>query len=448
MMKIYKRTGFVAALFLYNIATAQTNYPPAAPALSNIIKAEYFIDNDPGHGNATPVSIMNATNIAGKTLEIPLVGVTKGVHFFFVRTQDANGKWSHTVNRIFMNFSLPPYTTAGTIADIVKAEYFIDVDPGHGNAIPIAINNNKEIPSQVLSADIQGLSQGIHVAYIRTKDASGKWSHTAASIFNYTNIFPYPQAPVPSANISTVEAFIDNDPGFGNAVKLNITPGENISNFSFNLPVTGLNQGVHYLFLRSLEKPWSLTAVKEFVFASVVPLQWLYFNGEVKNESSLLKWGTATEVNTASFNVQHSTDGTHFITVDNVEAGSAGAHNNYHYTHPTPVAGFNFYRIQQVDKDGQTSFSQVIKLLFQTKKAAVALAPNPVNDQTYIIQNSRAFVKGYKVLNAAAQTVRSEKINAYKEAAWQPDFKNLKTGVYTIRIDYEHYSETIRFIKK
>jgi hypothetical protein len=448
-MTTNKWIGLIAALVWYNVAAAQTSYPSAPAMPPDIVKAEYFIDNDPGLGLAVPIPVTTAANISGKSLQVPLEGITKGVHFLYLRTQDAGGKWSLTANRIFMNFSIPAYGTPANKAHMAEAEYFFDTDPGHGKGFKIALDNSDEIHSQSASANIPALSEGLHTFYLRTKDTSGKWSITAAKLFNFTSVFPYPTSPPAATNVKAAEAFIDNDPGYGKGIPLSITPGGNLSNFSFNLPLNGLSVGVHYLFVRSIENPWSLTAVKEFSYGSVLPLQWLYFKGELKNDAALLNWGTAAEVNTNLFHIQHSTDGVRFTTLADLAARpGSGMVNHYEYTHQTPAAGFNYYRIQQVDKDGKSTFSQVIQLLFNKGKAAVTLAPNPVINDTYVIQNTREFVKGYTIFNAAGQIVKSEGINALKEAVWALNLEKLRTGIYTLRIEYSQRNEVIPFIKK
>ena len=67
----------------------------------NITRVEYFIDTDPGFGNATTISIIPAPNISNNNLVVPLGSISPGLHALFMRSKDANGKWSITSRTFF-----------------------------------------------------------------------------------------------------------------------------------------------------------------------------------------------------------------------------------------------------------------------------------------------------------------------------------------------------------
>jgi len=51
-----------------------------------------------------------------------------------------------------------------------------------------------------------------------------------------------------------------------------------------------------------------------------------------------------------------------------------------------PDDGVNYYRIKQVDKDGQVSYSQAISVRFNFRK--IEIFPNPASNKIYIRNNS------------------------------------------------------------
>src|SRR5690606_38563081 len=109
---LYEARGF------YSTSTA-TN-------AGNIIAAEYFIDNDPGIGNGTNVSIGTTGDSVNFIASIPTTGLSEGFHILSLRVKDADSNWSEYEQRGF-------YVTAtsGVSAGyIVATEYFIDTDPG------------------------------------------------------------------------------------------------------------------------------------------------------------------------------------------------------------------------------------------------------------------------------------------------------------------------------
>ncbi len=143
--------------------------------LPDLVRAEYFFDTDPGFGNGTSVALSgyNAT----PTFNADMSTISAGVHTFYIRTQDSDGRWSETAYKILYKPLLQ-----GTLPDLVKAEYFFDTDPGFGNGTTVALSGT-DITTN-FDADISTLSIGVHVFYIRTQDADGRWSETAYKILN------------------------------------------------------------------------------------------------------------------------------------------------------------------------------------------------------------------------------------------------------------------------
>ena len=72
---------------------AGTNINPP-PAIPNLTKVEYYLDNDPGLGAATNYPITNAQTLTDLLINIDPATLTSGVHTFGIRSQDANGAWS------------------------------------------------------------------------------------------------------------------------------------------------------------------------------------------------------------------------------------------------------------------------------------------------------------------------------------------------------------------
>ncbi|HOZ51531.1 MAG TPA: hypothetical protein PLU17_06710, partial [Chitinophagaceae bacterium] len=70
--------------------------PSSTSSTSNIIALEYFFDNDPGFGNATPVTIIPSPNLSTLNLNIDFTGIPLGPHILFVRSKDDEGNWSIT----------------------------------------------------------------------------------------------------------------------------------------------------------------------------------------------------------------------------------------------------------------------------------------------------------------------------------------------------------------
>ena len=150
-----------------------------ATSQNNITELEYFFDTDPGTGNATKIDL-NDAEIVNQTLAFPINNLTYGMHMLHVRYKDNLNRWGLYARQTFF---IGDFVLGNTITE---AEYFIDVDPGVGNATPIAIIQG-ELVDESLSIPIpSNLSAGDHVLHIRVKSSNGNWSLYARPQFTST----------------------------------------------------------------------------------------------------------------------------------------------------------------------------------------------------------------------------------------------------------------------
>ncbi|KAA9037655.1 hypothetical protein FW778_16305 [Ginsengibacter hankyongi] len=167
-------------------------------AQPNVTRVEYYIDSDPGYGAATNVTISAGTNLANQTINIDPSSLSPGIHFLGLRAKDANGNWSLNQKWIFVKPSSVTQT-APPAKTIKQVEYYIDNDPGWGNGVPVAIQNNATHLSDILiAANVTGLTTGLHNFYIRGKDTTDAWSLTDTLQFNIPTALSTPAITVNS----------------------------------------------------------------------------------------------------------------------------------------------------------------------------------------------------------------------------------------------------------
>ena len=265
-MKSFFISILLTGMFLYG--RAQDPVYPAAPALpQNIIAAEYYIDTDPGFGNADAVPVSAGINIPNIPASINVTGLLNGIHQLVLRTKSNLGIWSISSVRDFLYNFDPVYTGLVSAQNIIAAEYFIDTDPGFGNATPIPVTAGLDLNNIPALVSTTGLSNGVHRLCIRSKNNEGHWAVSAIKEFIINFDFNYPASPSIPQNITGAEYFIDTDPGFGNATTITITAALDINNVAALINTTGLSNGTHRLYLRTKnnEGYWSGTQVKEFI---------------------------------------------------------------------------------------------------------------------------------------------------------------------------------------
>lgn len=121
--------------------------------------------------------------------------------------------------------------------------------------------------------------------------------------------------------------------------------------------------------------------------ANPLPVNLLEFTAEkskVSPKQALLRWITISEQNSKHFEVEHSTDATHFTLLGKKKAAeNSNQKVLYEYLHRTPVAGTNYYRLKLVDLDGSSTYSPTRAVLFDfVHNISIFLYPNPANTST------------------------------------------------------------------
>ncbi len=99
--------------------------------------------------------------------------------------------------------------------------------------------------------------------------------------------------------------------------------------------------------------------------------------------NTLLTWTTSTEVNNKGWNIQRSANGIKWENIGWTDgSGNTQMEKSYTFTDPRPMNGLNYYKLQQIDFDGKSSYSEVKYLEFRAVE--ISVYPNPVIDKLYI----------------------------------------------------------------
>lgn len=101
-----------------------------------------------------------------------------------------------------------------------------------------------------------------------------------------------------------------------------------------------------------------------FVDFNPLPVKFVGFSATKKNSDVLIQWSTAEETNADYYNIERSHDGTNWSTLAYVAAlGNSTDLNSYSFTDRKITGKIIYYRIKQVDKNGEFTYTpvQVIK---------------------------------------------------------------------------------------
>jgi hypothetical protein len=165
---------------------------------------------------------------------------------------------------------------------------------------------------------------------------------------------------------------------------------------------------------------------------STLPIELLEFTAVPDGNNVATHWVTATETNNDYFLLERCVTGTQFETVARVEgAGNSTQLLSYSFIDENPVAGVSYYRIRQVDFNGNFSFSQIVAVNFEPGEPVLSsVYPNPSNDGVF------TFLQGSIAVNEVA--VFSSDLKLVKTVALSPGDKpiisitDVADGIYFI----------------
>lgn len=118
-----------------------------------------------------------------------------------------------------------------------------------------------------------------------------------------------------------------------------------------------------------------------YTFTNPLPVRLVSFTAKPEGSSAQLAWSTASELNNAFFEVQHSTNARQFESVGTVQGrGTTNTAQHYSFTHKAlETSSIHYYRLKQVDQDGTFTYSNIRSVEPEGYKGVVLrVASNPV----------------------------------------------------------------------
>lgn len=263
--------------------------------------------------------------------------------------------------------------------------------------------------------------------------------------------------------IITILLFITCSLSFGQAINLVIPDGTRFyipsgAQIATNLITVELN-GV-FISEDPSGVPDTVTIQGDGYWA--LPVELSLFTAEVKNNTVLLKWSTATEVNNYGFEVERKVLSQQYTFANSTNAGfrkigfvegngNSNSPKEYSYTDKNLVGGDKFqYRLKQIDNDGKYEYSEIIEINFiPTEFALYQNYPNPFNPFTkiryHLPKKSKVTIKVYDILGSEVM----ELVNEQKEAgAYESELNatQLSSGTYIYRIIAENFVQSKKMI--
>jgi hypothetical protein len=180
-------------------------------------------------------------------------------------------------------------------------------------------------------------------------------------------------------------------------------------------------------------KNYSVSTAIPATVTCPLPVTLVSFTGTNQGDLNLLSWLTSSEKNNSHFVIERSTNGTDFTEIGRVAGkGNTNSMQIYSFQDMDASEGINYYRLQQVDLDGNFAYSKTIAVKDgESEHFDLAIYPNPNDGSFNILMKNQT--QSYK-LDIADVQGKSVYTQSGTEVPSTIQVSNLSDGVYILRI--------------
>jgi len=170
-----------------------------------------------------------------------------------------------------------------------------------------------------------------------------------------------------------------------------------------------------------------------------LPVELTTFTAKAVGSAVQVAWATASEKNSAYFEVQRSANGLRFETLTQVAAqGTSTSAHSYASRDAQPLPGQSYYRLRMVDRDGTFAYSPVATVRFGATNgpASVTLYPNPSTGTSFHLatQNIPASPATVRLLDLQGRLVSQHTVDfTQPDVTIQPK-QALAAGMYVVTV--------------
>jgi hypothetical protein len=165
-----------------------------------------------------------------------------------------------------------------------------------------------------------------------------------------------------------------------------------------------------------------------------LPVNFTSFYAKRSGNDVVLNWSTATEINNSHFDIEKSTDGSTWRMIGIVIGnGTTSLTSNYAFTDKKETSAVVYYRILQVDQNGQKSYSSVKVIRNNAPKQEVNIYATSKNTISVDINGGSKNNMLVTILTMNGQVVAKQQYGtvSYKASIVVP---NAVSGVYIVNV--------------
>jgi Secretion system C-terminal sorting domain len=162
----------------------------------------------------------------------------------------------------------------------------------------------------------------------------------------------------------------------------------------------------------------------------LLPVELSWFNAQYINGQTILNWKTPQPELIDLFRIERSSSGNNWTAVHDLPANDDNL--IYHAIDPSPLTGYNYYRIKINKKSNAVVYSSIQKVFVPAKNKEITVYPNPAGKTIFITGITSSPELG--LFDLSGKLLWQKRIVTNQNSI-EVDLPFLPSGVYMMRID-------------
>lgn len=178
----------------------------------------------------------------------------------------------------------------------------------------------------------------------------------------------------------------------------------------------------------------------------LLPIELIQFTARLEDRTTILDWATASELNNNHFNIQRSEDAINFSNIGKVKGqGTTNERNYYQYSDLLTKNGTFYYRLQQVDDNGTSTYSPIVSVSVSSEEQFL-IYPNPAQDYIHFKTKNLEGNTRIQIIQSTGQVLIEHDLPNSTQH-YSLDIRALPKGQYFMRIISPNHQIVQYFIK-
>ncbi len=174
--------------------------------------------------------------------------------------------------------------------------------------------------------------------------------------------------------------------------------------------------------------------------AGTLPVELISFVVFPQNQQVKLSWATASEINNDKFEIQRTLDGKSFLTIGEINGnGTTNIRQHYNFVDNHPANGIAYYRLKQIDFDGQFDYSTLESVEMALSNALFRAGPTIAQQENIRIMANNIGEGTGKItvfdLSGATVYTSNQLIQNSNNSIELIGTQNLRNGIYLVTLE-------------